>query len=221
MNRDRTLARCGIIAGPLFILVFHFEGVTRHGYDPARFPVSSLSIGHSGWVQVMNFVVTGTLVSCFAWGLKISSTSITRSRWTSRLIGLAGIGLIGAGLFVSDPIYGYPDTLPYRVAQFTWHGHLHDLFSMFFFAGLASATFVSARNAKHAGDVNWARFSCLVGTAMIVLFVLTSWGFKGESELNPLAGGLQRATIIAGMIWLSALGVRQRKAVGVITPWRS
>jgi hypothetical protein len=52
-----------MVAGPLFFLVFTVAGLVRPDYDPLRHPVSSLEFGPTGWVQALNFIVTGTLVT--------------------------------------------------------------------------------------------------------------------------------------------------------------
>jgi len=57
---------CGAIAGPLFVLTFLIEGASRANYNALRHPVSWLAIGHSGWVQSVNFLVTGLLLLIFA-----------------------------------------------------------------------------------------------------------------------------------------------------------
>ena len=43
--KTKTLLACGVIGGPLFVVVFLVEGATRVGYDPQRDPVSSLALG--------------------------------------------------------------------------------------------------------------------------------------------------------------------------------
>src|SRR5262245_19979914 len=49
----------GVVGPLLFIVVFLLEGATRSGYDPVRYPVSSLSIGTRGWIQAANFLMVG------------------------------------------------------------------------------------------------------------------------------------------------------------------
>jgi hypothetical protein len=46
----RNLLGCGIVAGPLFITVSLTH--TRYGFDLARHPISLLSLGSLGWVQI-------------------------------------------------------------------------------------------------------------------------------------------------------------------------
>src|SRR5512133_3428564 len=62
-RRPSIFLACGIVAGPLFFLLFTIAGLLRPGYDPLRHPVSSLEFGPQGWVQALNFIATGTLVT--------------------------------------------------------------------------------------------------------------------------------------------------------------
>jgi Protein of unknown function (DUF998) len=55
------LLGCGIVAGPLFLAVVFLQAFTRDGFDLSRHPLSLLSLGELGWVQMANFVVTGVL----------------------------------------------------------------------------------------------------------------------------------------------------------------
>jgi hypothetical protein len=57
----RNLLYCGIVAGPLFIAASLIQAFTRTGFDLARHPLSLLSLGSLGWVQIANFVVSGIL----------------------------------------------------------------------------------------------------------------------------------------------------------------
>lgn len=55
----RALLACGVVAGPLFIVVALIQAFTRSGFDPVRHPLSLLSLGDLGWIQITNFVVGG------------------------------------------------------------------------------------------------------------------------------------------------------------------
>ena len=52
-----TLLRCGIAAGPLYILVGLGQILTREGFDMRRHPLSLLSNGELGWIQIANFLL--------------------------------------------------------------------------------------------------------------------------------------------------------------------
>ena len=60
----------GTAAGPLFITVWLIQALTRDGFDPTRHPMSLLSLGAGGWVQIANFVVVGLLLIGFALGVR-------------------------------------------------------------------------------------------------------------------------------------------------------
>src|SRR5690348_5284254 len=117
----RLLLACGAIGPLLFIVIFLIEGVTRADYNPLRYPVSSLSIGAFGWIQAANFLMVGLLLFAFAIGLRRVLKGSRGGTWGPILIGLAGIGLFGAGIFTTDPIYGYPPSAPLVLGQYSVH----------------------------------------------------------------------------------------------------
>ncbi len=59
LSLTRILLLCGAIAGPLFILTVLIQDYTRPGFDPRLDPLSLLSLGDWGWVQIVNFVLAG------------------------------------------------------------------------------------------------------------------------------------------------------------------
>ena len=145
-TRRRALLTCGMVAGPLFVGAFTLEGARRPDYDPRRHPVSSLSLGRSGWTQKLNFLATGALTIAFATGLR------------SQLLSAVGAGLVGAGVFDCDPIGGYPPGTPDLPAERTVHGVLHDLASTPVFVALPIACAVEARRFAADGDEHTAVF---------------------------------------------------------------
>ncbi|HEX6711507.1 MAG TPA: DUF998 domain-containing protein [Rubrobacter sp.] len=159
MNTDektRTLLGCGVIAGPLFVVMFLAEGATRAGYDPLRHPVSSLALGDYGWMQTANFVVAGLLTIAFAAGMWRALQSPRRSIWVPFLVGVWGIGLLGAGIFPTDPVSGYPPGTPDQLTGYSLHGAIHDLaFSLPGFVALAAACFVFCRRFAARGELGW------------------------------------------------------------------
>jgi hypothetical protein len=203
----RALLACGAVGPPLFVLVFLVEGATRADYNPLRYTVSSLSIGASGWVQVLNFIVTGLLIVAFAAGLRRVLRNGIGSLWVPLLVGLAGFGLIGAGFFTTDPLFGYPASGPLVLAQYTTHGHLHDLFSALVFIGLPIACFVATRRFGSLGQRGWAWYSALSGLGMLAFFVLAAVGFNQTPGFVQHAGVYQRLSIIIGWAWMTALAV--------------
>jgi hypothetical membrane protein len=204
----RLLLACGVIGPPLFIIVFLIEGATREDYDPLRYAVSSLSIGDQGWIQAANFLLLGILLVAFAVGLRRALKGSRGGLWGPILIGLAGIGLFGAGIFTTDPIFGYPPDAPLVIAQYTLHGHLHDLCSVLFFAGVPIASFVFCRRFATSGERGWALYSLLSGLGTLAFFVLAAIGFDQNPALVHIAGVFQRLSISIGLIWVALLALR-------------
>jgi hypothetical protein len=66
----RALLACGVAAGPLFVVVGLAQMLTRDGFDPLRHPLSLLSLGDLGWIQIANFVLAGGLFVACAVGMR-------------------------------------------------------------------------------------------------------------------------------------------------------
>ena len=103
----RLLIACGAIGPILFILAFMVEGATRPGYSAWHNFVSDLSLSNQGWMQITSFLVCGICVFCFALGLRRVFRSGRGAVWGPILLGVFGLSLIIAGLFVTDPSLGY------------------------------------------------------------------------------------------------------------------
>ena len=72
---------CGLLAGPLFIGVTLAQALTREGFNLTRHPISLLSLGGGGWVEVANFIVAGALCLACAAGLRTSLRSGPGRSW--------------------------------------------------------------------------------------------------------------------------------------------
>ena len=132
---------CGVVAGPVFLGIWAVQALTREGFDPGRHPVSLLALGDGGWVQIANFVVTGGLCLAAAYGLRGDD------RWLARFVGVFGVGLVLAGVFVTDPGAGFPEGAPDGRGTLSWHGVLHEIgFGIAQLAWLAAAIAFARRH---------------------------------------------------------------------------
>lgn len=199
------LLATGLLAGPIFVGSFLIQGAVRPGYDPLRHPVSSLSLGPVGWVQMITFWVTGLLVLAFAVGLGQAGLG----RAVPILIALVGAGLLGAGFCACDPISGYPPGSPIPAPR-TAHGIAHDLFSTPVFTALPAAMVVMARRFHRSGERGWAVASAVCAPAFFACFVVAAIGFNQDPALMPFAGLWQRLALIIGLGWLGPLSGRVR-----------
>ena len=188
-TQTTRLLGCGSVAGPLFLAVGLIQAFTREGFDLSRHPLSLLSLGELGWIQIANFVVTGLLYVACAVGMWRVLRGGRSGTWGPLLVGALGIGLILAGVFTTDPGAGFPPGAPAGAAErISWHGVLHEVGFIVAFLSWTAACFVFARRFAALGQRRWV--GACVATAVAVL-VLTSW-----PDLDSLSVRLVLATAI-------------------------
>ncbi len=194
------LLTCGVIAGPLFIIVALLQAFVRDGFDVARHPVSMLALGDAGWIQIANFVITGALFVACAVGMRRVLQPGPAGTWGPVLIGLFGVSLIGGGVFMSDPALGFPPGTPEGPpAVLSVHGILHGIAFAIGMSSLIAAFFVFARRFAAAHDRGWFRYSIGSGVAFVALFVVG----MATSDFRILG-----IAIIVGWTWASLTAAR-------------
>jgi uncharacterized protein DUF998 len=200
----RLLLACGAIGPLLNIVVILILGATRPGYNAWQIPDSNLELGDGGWIQIANYIVTGVLLLGFAIGLRRVLRTGRGSTWGPILLGIYGLTFIVAGIFVTDPVLGYP---PGASSAPTVYGTLHNLFGQLQFISLIAACFVLARrDAADPAKRGWVWYSLATGlliAASDVAFVLTFKLWDG----GPV-GLIERIGIIGGGTWIALLAIR-------------
>jgi hypothetical protein len=201
----RGLLRCGVAAGPVFIAVFLLEGAVRDGYRPLRHPVSSLALGPRGWIQTGNFAMAGTLFLAGAAGLARAGDRVASGRTAPALIGGAGAGLIGAAVFTTDPVSGYPPGTPDAITRPSRAGIAHNLVAVPVFAGLPAAALASGWRSWRAGQHRFGLYTAGTGVTMFAAAVLAGAGFGQSPRFVSLGGLFQRVSIVTGFGWLTTV----------------
>jgi hypothetical protein len=164
-------------------------------------------------MQMVTFILTGLLTFAFAIGLwRVLRPS--GAVWGPGLIALVGLGLMGAGLFVTDSLNGYPPGTPVLPTERTIPGILHDLFSVPFFLGLPITGLAFARYFARMGQHGWAAYSAISGVAMFAVFFVARLGLRpGFEDLAGLFGLFQRITVTIGWAWLTLLAVYMQRVL--------
>jgi hypothetical protein len=199
-RQTRALLACGVVAGPLFVAVALLQALSRDGFDLGRHPLSLLSLGQLGWIQIANFVVAGLLVVAAAVGMRRVLHPGRGGTWAPLLVGAYGVGLIGGGVFLADAGAGFPPGAPAGAPeQLSWHGILHDLAHVLAFLALTTACFVLARRFAALGQRGWATYCVATGVALLGLM---AWPDR-DTLLVQLA-----VAIVLGWAWLSVLATR-------------
>jgi len=183
LSATRSPLTCVAVAGPLWAVVSLAQVATRKGFDLTEQPLSALSNGSSGWVQIVNFLLAGLLsvVGAASLGRALGST------WVPRLVRVYGVGMIAAGIFVMDP-----------GPALTWRGYGHMAAGSISFIALIAACYVLGRHYSRAGDRRNAITSRVAGTALLV------------GDLWAMSGGrLGTVTLAVGaitaMLWISTV----------------
>jgi hypothetical protein len=208
-EQTKLLLTGGVLAGPIYIIVGIAQILTRAGFDITRHPLSFMSLGDLGWIQITNFIVTGLLVIVSAIGMHRLAQADKRLRWGALLLGIYGLGVLGGGLFVPDPALGFPpgtpDTYP---TTMSWHGLLHFIFGQIGFLALIAASFVYARYFAANSLRGWTMFSALTGAIFLFAIIATVATAGGDGSVWALL--VLYVAVILAWIWLSAISYHMR-----------
>ena len=205
----------GIIAGPIYIIVGLAQILTREGFDMTRHPLSMLSLGDLGWIQITNFIVTGFLVLLAAIALRRLAQGDKRLRRGAFLIGLYGVCVLGGGIFVTDPALGFPPGTPDVYPEtFSWHGLLHFIAGQIAFLSLIAASFVYGKYFAVNQMRKWATFSRFTGGIFLaaIIALMATAGMESTAGMVWASIFLYLAVAL-GWMWLSALASRMRASV--------
>lgn len=202
----KALLACGVVAGPLFIVVALIQAFTRSGFDPIRHPLSLLSLGGPGWIQITNFVVAGLLFTASAVGMRRTIQSGPGRKWGPWLIGVFGMCLVAGGIFLADPAFGFPPGSPEgSPVQLSWHGIVHAVAPLVGFLSLIAACFVFARRFAAQKHREWAASCAVTGVAVLALSVWPN--FTGN--FVPLW-----VAMVLGFGWASVMAARLMAELG-------
>ena len=168
----RRLLAFGLVAGPLFVVASLAQAFTRTGFDLVRHPISLLSLGSLGWLQIANFAVSGVLYVVGAVGLREALRPGRGSTWAPRLVALTGVGLIVAGVFTTDAGAGFPPGAPAGAPAMSWHGVLHEVGFALSFAGAIAACGVFAQRYASLERRSWAG---AIVTTVVAVLVIAGW----------------------------------------------
>lgn len=208
--RTSRLLLCGIVAGPLFLGLWLIQVIVREGFDPGRHPLSLLSLGELGWIQVLNFVLTGGLMVACASGLSKALSGVG-STWGPILIGGFGVGLIVAGIFPTDAGAGFPIGAPLGAPEMSWHGAVHEVGFGVASVSWIAACVVFARRFAALGQRAWMTISI---AAPLAAALIMAW-----PDLNSLSIRLVLTTAVEfGFVAALAAHVQRETSADFTAP---
>jgi hypothetical membrane protein len=158
-----------------------------------------MSNGDLGWIQITNFVLTGLLVVACAIGVRRMLPPGNAGAWGPRLLGIHGLGLIAAGIFVADPYDGFPPGTPPGVPQsVSWHGALHLVAAMVTFLSLIAACLVFARLYARRGRPGRATYAATTGVCYLAACAALFSG-SGQAWIAIAFN----VAVVLGWLWIS------------------
>ncbi|MCZ7385263.1 MAG: DUF998 domain-containing protein [Candidatus Methanoperedens sp.] len=196
----KALLACGVVFGPLFYLVVLIQMLTRSGFDIRRHPLSLLSLGDAGWIQITNFIVAGLLAILCAVGMRRLLRGGLGGTWGPLLIGTYGLGMITAGLFPPDPSLGFPPGAPIPETM-SQHAVMHGVGFFVAFISLTAACFVYARRFISLGHRGWGFYCIATGVVTPVLIFLGMTIMSETSIFFAIVG-------IVAFGWIAVISAR-------------
>lgn len=199
----RRLLVGGVVAGPIFLVVGLVQAFTRPGFDITRHPLSLLSNGDMGWIQITNFLASGLLVIAGAIGMRQALHSGRGRTWGPILLSVHGLGQIGAGIFRADPALGFPPGTPADASTISTAGLLHFITGAAGFLAFIAACFVMARRFAALQQRGWAIYSVITGVAFLAGFIGIASGSGNSWTLLGFWIG-----VVLAWTWISILSAR-------------
>ncbi len=206
MTCTKLLLLAGL--GPaLYVVVLLLDSLTRPGYNPLHHFGSELANGDRGWLMIANFVTAGTLTICFAFGLRNVLRGGRGAVAAPALVGLFGLGLVVAGVFVADPKPGYPPGSTGTVNP-TPHSLIHDANLFPTWTVMTIAMLVLATRFAVDRQWVWTWYSTASAVLAMTTLLLAVAQYDADTQTGSYHGLWQRISITIGFGYFSVLAIR-------------
>jgi len=202
-RRIGLAAVSGMAGAVLFVAAFTIQAWMYPGYSWTAMFVSELSLGPHGWIQILNFVLTGALVLMFGRGLRAYFSAGAASLAGPLLVQCMGVCLMVSGPYTTDPsaLSGPPTT----------HGLVHGIFGALFFTLAPVCCFVFYR--RFRSDPAWrplAGWTLAAGVLLSLGIAMLKISQQPGTGLFEWKGLVQRILLVTIMGWIFAAGFRLR-----------
>jgi Protein of unknown function (DUF998) len=180
--------------GLAFFAAFMVLGAVAPHYNSARDTISALEFTPWGWVQQLNFMVFGFVLGVFAAALRNELRGGRGSVSIPLFQLLSGIGVLGAGIFVNEPLHLISDLVAFNSA----------LIVLFLFAW------------RFSGDRRWKGWTAYsIAAGLLMMALLTAFGMA--LHFGGSAGAFEKLASLTRTLWSAAL-VKRLYAGGSLAP---
>lgn len=200
MSRDRIrkVAAVAGMTGPLLfalvvltLSIIEYPFMRSLGWDPVLRPTfdwpSGLALGPLGWVMIVTFILSGAMLSLFAWGLRMELRDLSGQISTVMLV-WSGVALMGLA---------FPTDRTLSAMPVTWHGRLHDL--SFLALGLMLIPAMVLCGLSFRGSGRWRRLSLF--TWITSALAIPTFAVRGIVFYLFLAAMLVWNEVVAFHLW--------------------
>lgn len=197
-------ALISVLAGTLFILLLGSLHILEPEYDPTWRFISEYALGSFGWMMHLSFGMLAVAQ------ISVAVTTFPQIRSITGYIGLvilgiSAIGVIIAGIFVTDPISIGPDDA-------TFSGRMHSIGAMLDYTPLATLLIsLSLTRVDAWRPIRGLLILSSVTSIVAMLLFLLQIPQDGQFEPDVRAGLFGRILIAAEIAWLLTIGVHATK----------
>ncbi|WP_309128766.1 DUF998 domain-containing protein [Microbacterium sp.] len=188
----RSMLGWGVVAGPFYLAFGLILALTREGFDLSRHALSLLTLGDGGWLQTLNFALTGVMVFVAGWGILRAIDG--RGRGAGIAVIVAGVAIALAGVFRPDPVAGFPAG---EEASMSVSGMLHLALGVAEFVAFAVAALLLARYLSARGEKSRAMLSRIEGVVIVVAFAAGA-----ALSAGPAGVALLWLAVVVSFAWL-------------------
>ena len=179
-NLQTALLCSGIIGAVLFTTVYFCFGVISPNYEIMRESISRLQVQPYGWIQSVNFILSGVLILAFAIALRNELAGGFGSVLIPLLQALTGLGSIALGLLHDAELQVYTG----------W---------IIFLSLVVSFLLLSRRFMANPQWRGWAAYTILCILLMVALCAVLNYSIAHNSNYS---GVFERLIVVTRLVWL-------------------
>ncbi len=213
-QHTEKLLVAGMVAGVQITIISFTLAFVSDGFDIRRHANSLLVLGEWGWLQTVNFIVFGVLVTLAALGTRQVLRGRPGGTWAPLLLSIYGVGCIVIGFAPTDPAFGFPPG-----SEGVYHGYdvlslsarVHGIAGGIAFTAIALACFAFARYFVSVGAYGWVGLSLFTGASV---FVVTAY-LAAYADQTLSSFDYRPTWVFGSLLWLyvSLVSWKLRKSV--------
>lgn len=195
-----TTAACGVLYFFAAVAVLHF---LRPDYDPISRVASNYAVGPYGWLMTIAFFAFAWSLFALALGFYLSQVPTRRYLTASVLLGIAGLGLVGSGIFPTDVTTDDSPSTPV--------GFIHIFSGVISFICIVAAALLLSRRFKQ--DKWWQPFYAPAFSLALASLAGFAAFFVIKAMQLPIGGLGERVFLGLVLLWIFVTAIGMARAV--------